>query len=145
MSSGRPPLPGLRVGNPDNLARDFAVDSGSSTVFAWARPRHRELRYHTPPHSGPYKLSERTPIQRKKLFGKSTQQPRADNLNTPSYMPKWPFLFKDRVTLQTLRLIGEVRKSGATSLDLSYLQLSTLPEAIGRLSQLKGLNLSNNN
>jgi internalin A len=59
-------------------------------------------------------------------------------------MPKWPFLFKDRVTLQTLRLIGEVRKSGATSLDLSYLQLSTLPEAIGRLSQLKGLNLSNN-
>ena len=71
---------------------------------------------------------------------------------------------RDPATEETLRRIEEVRKSGATLLDLSKLErfalrdrlqlrsgqllygnpLSTLPEAIGQLSQLQKLDLSDN-
>jgi Leucine-rich repeat (LRR) protein len=45
---------------------------------------------------------------------------------------------------EALRRINEAIKSGARKLDLSRLQLSTLPEAIGRLSKLQRLDLSLN-
>jgi hypothetical protein len=62
-------------------------------------------------------------------------------------MPKWPFQWLskefpcDPATKEALRRIEEARKSGASHLDLSKLKLSTLPEAIGQLSQLQQLNL----
>lgn len=43
-----------------------------------------------------------------------------------------------------LRRIELALKSGAWELDLFNLKLSTLPEAIGQLSQLRVLDLSNN-
>jgi len=60
-------------------------------------------------------------------------------------MAKWPFKEspRDPATEEALRRIEEVRKSGATWLDLSGLKLSTLPEAIGQLSQLQELLLYN--
>jgi Leucine-rich repeat (LRR) protein len=86
----------------------------------------------------------------KNRIRKSTQQLRAGNLDIASRMPKWPFQWlskefsRDPATKEALRRIEEVRKSGATSLDLSKLKLSTLPEAIGQLSQLQQLYLSGN-
>ena len=61
-------------------------------------------------------------------------------------MPKWPSKEPARhsVTEEALRRIEETRESGARMLDLSYLKLRTLPEAIGRLTQLTALNLSAN-
>jgi Leucine-rich repeat (LRR) protein len=61
-------------------------------------------------------------------------------------MPKRPFKepARDPATEEALRRIEETRESGARMLDLSYLKLRTLPEAIGRLTQLTALNLSAN-
>jgi Leucine-rich repeat (LRR) protein len=50
----------------------------------------------------------------------------------------------DPATEEALRCIEEARKSGARKLDLSRLELSALPEAIGQLSQLEELDLSGN-
>jgi Leucine-rich repeat (LRR) protein len=57
-------------------------------------------------------------------------------------MPQWPFKwpFKE----MPLRRIEEARESGARELDLSYLELSTFPGAIGHLSQLQELDFSGN-
>src|SRR5258705_239418 len=46
--------------------------------------------------------------------------------------------------IAALRRIEEARKNGETELVLSNRKLSTLPEAIGQLSQLQKLDLSNN-
>ena len=51
---------------------------------------------------------------------------------------------RDRATEEALRRIEQARKNGARKLDLSDLKLSTLPEAIGQLSQLQELYLSGN-
>jgi internalin A len=61
-------------------------------------------------------------------------------------MPKWPLKepSRDRATEEALRRIEEARKSGARKLDLSDIELSTLPEAIGQLSKLWELDLSGN-
>ncbi len=60
-------------------------------------------------------------------------------------MPKWPFQWpsKDPVT-EVLRRIEKARKNGAALLDLSGLKLSTLPQTIGQLSQLRNLYLYKN-
>src|SRR6516162_2990347 len=50
----------------------------------------------------------------------------------------------NRAAEEALRRIEEARKSNASTLDLSRNQLSTLPEAIGQLSQLQELYLSGN-
>src|SRR6516162_10062732 len=47
----------------------------------------------------------------------------------------------NRAAEEALRRIEEARKSNASTLDLSRLKLSTLPEAIGQLSQLQELYL----
>ena len=57
-------------------------------------------------------------------------------------MPKWPVTGESAE--EALRRIEKARESGARKLDLSFLKLSTLPEAIGRLSQLQRLDLSVN-
>jgi internalin A len=61
-------------------------------------------------------------------------------------MPKRPSKDSPRnpATEKALGRIEEARKSGARKLDLSLLKLSTLPEAIGQLSQLQELNLFGN-
>jgi len=63
-------------------------------------------------------------------------------------MPKWPFKwpFKEPSdpTGKALHRIEEARKNGALMLDLSNNQLSTLPEAIGQLTQLQSVHLSYN-
>src|SRR5258708_5065102 len=50
----------------------------------------------------------------------------------------------DPATEEALRLIEEARKNGARQLDVSDLTLTTLPHAIGQLSQLQQLDLSSN-
>src|SRR5271165_6093836 len=57
-------------------------------------------------------------------------------------MPKWPVTGEPAE--EALRRIEEARERGARTLDLSDLQLSALPESIGRLSGLQELNLSRN-
>jgi Leucine-rich repeat (LRR) protein len=61
-------------------------------------------------------------------------------------MPKWPSKEspRDPATEAALRRIKDAGKSGARKLDLAVLELSTLPEAIGRLTQLRVLSLSDN-
>ncbi len=61
-------------------------------------------------------------------------------------MPKRPSKKppRDPATEEALRRIEKARESGAKRLDLSEMKLSTLPEAIGQLSQLQNLNLSGN-
>jgi internalin A len=54
----------------------------------------------------------------------------------PSKQPK-----RNPATEEALRRIEKARESGARSLDLSDLKLSTLPEVIGQLSQLSQLQL----
>jgi internalin A len=50
----------------------------------------------------------------------------------------------DPATEEAVRRIEEARKIGARNLDLSHLNLSTLHQTIGRLSQLQELDLSGN-
>ena len=50
----------------------------------------------------------------------------------------------NRAAEEALRRIEEARKSNASTLDLSRLKLSTLPEAIGQLSQLRQLGVYGN-
>src|SRR5262245_4040221 len=59
--------------------------------------------------------------------------------NRPTKEPK-----RDPATEEVLRRIEEARKSKASTLDLSSRKLSTLPEAIGQLSQLQKLDLHGN-
>jgi internalin A len=61
-------------------------------------------------------------------------------------MPTWPSKEppRDRATEEALRRIEEARKSSASTLDLSGLKLSMLPEAIAQLAQLQELYLSGN-
>jgi internalin A len=60
-------------------------------------------------------------------------------------MPKWPFKKSPRDPMKDAqRRIEEALKSGATRLDLTDLKLSTLPDAIGQLSQVQMLYLSGN-
>ena len=60
-------------------------------------------------------------------------------------MPKWPFKKSPRDPMKDAqRRIEEALKSGATRLDLTDLKLSTLPDAIGQLSELQTLDLSDN-
>ncbi len=51
---------------------------------------------------------------------------------------------RDEGYLEAERRIEEVRQAGATELDLSYLQLTEVPEAIASLTQLQTLDLMNN-
>ena len=57
-------------------------------------------------------------------------------------MPKWPVTGEPAE--EALRRIEKARESDAWKLDLSELRLTTLPEAIGQLSQLHELSLSGN-
>jgi internalin A len=61
-------------------------------------------------------------------------------------MPKRPFKDKEPSDPagKALHHIEEARKNGARKLDLSRLELSALPAAIGQLTQLQVLNLSRN-
>src|SRR5258707_758748 len=61
-------------------------------------------------------------------------------------MPKRPSkeIAPDSVTEKALRRIKMARESGAEKLNLFNLKLSTLPKAIGQLSQLQALDLSDN-
>jgi internalin A len=63
-------------------------------------------------------------------------------------MPKWPFKwpFKEPSdpAEKAFHRIEEVRRNGKWQLDLSDFKLSTLPKAIGQLTQLQMLNLSSN-
>lgn len=58
-------------------------------------------------------------------------------------MPKWPFKEPSDPAGKALYRIEEARKNGAQGLNLSN-QLSTLPEAIGQLTQLRSLDLAGN-
>src|SRR5580704_13000222 len=62
-------------------------------------------------------------------------------------MPKWPFKEQQEPSDPAgiaLHRIEEARKKGAQDLSLFDLKLSTLPEAIGQLTQLRLLDLSRN-
>src|SRR6516225_4070450 len=91
-------------------------------------------------------LRELLPLRVRKAFESrhSSSEPVISGI--ASRMPTRPSKepLRNRAAEEALRRIEEARKSNASTLDLSRLKLSTLPEAIGHLSQLQGLSLDFN-